>query len=436
MSQHHPARSVAVSLNSGQGTLRGNGSTSFAVRFEFRWRSDVRIAALIVAAGRGTRAAAAGAGPKQYAPIGDRPVLSHTIEAFAAHPAVDEIKVVIHRDDRDRYATATKLPTQKLSAPAIGGATRQASVLNGLEALAQSSPDLVLIHDAARPFVSEATISNVIAALKENRAALAALPVTDTLKRASDGGIVNDTVSRAGLWRAQTPQGFHFAPILAAHRKAAQHELGDFTDDAAIAEWAGFDVAIVEDTTGNIKLTTAEDLDLADRQITSQNALEPRTGTGFDVHRFTDGDHVWLGGIKIPHTHKLEGHSDADVILHALTDALLGAIGDGDIGQHFPPSNPKWKGAASRLFLEDAARRVRERGGRIINVDITVLAEVPRIGPHRSAIQALIGEVLGLTPDRIGIKATTTEGMGFTGRREGIAAMASASVLVPGSAGG
>ena len=396
----------------------------------------MRIAALIVAAGRGTRAAASSAGPKQYAPIGGRPVLRHTIKAFADHPGIDEVKVVIHKDDADLYAAAANGNAKKLSSPATGGATRQASVLNGLEALSASSPDLVLIHDAARPFVSTTTISKVIEALKDKPAALAALPVTDTLKRAADDGVVKDTVPSAGLWRAQTPQGFHFASILAAHRKAAEQGLDQFTDDAAIAEWAGFDVAIVEDTTGNIKLTTAEDLQLADRQMTSQNALEPRTGTGFDVHRFTDGDHVWLGGIKIPHTHKLEGHSDADVILHALTDALLGAIGDGDIGQHFPPSDPKWKGAASRLFLEDAARRVKDRGGRIVNVDITVLAEAPRIGPHRPAIQALIGEVLGLTTDRIGIKATTTEGMGFTGRREGIAAMASASVLLPSSVSG
>jgi 2-C-methyl-D-erythritol 4-phosphate cytidylyltransferase/2-C-methyl-D-erythritol 2,4-cyclodiphosphate synthase len=391
----------------------------------------VRIAALIVAAGRGTRAAGSGAGPKQYVPIGGRAVLDHTISAFSAHPDVDEVKVVIHQDDGQVYASAAGR-SKKLSPPAIGGATRQASVRNGLEALAASPPDLVLIHDAARPFVSAATISNVVKALSAQRAVLAALPVTDTLKRASSNGIVTDTVPRAGLWRAQTPQGFHFAAILDAHRKAAEQGLDNFTDDAAIAEWAGFDVALVEDTTENIKLTTTEDLQLADRQMTPQNALEPRTGTGFDVHRFTEGDHVWLGGIKIPHTHKLEGHSDADVILHALTDALLGAIGDGDIGQHFPPSDPKWKGAASRLFLEDAARRVKDRGGRIVNVDITVLAEAPRVGAHRPAMQALIGEVLGLTADRVGIKATTMEGMGFVGRREGIAAMASASVLVPG----
>jgi 2-C-methyl-D-erythritol 4-phosphate cytidylyltransferase/2-C-methyl-D-erythritol 2,4-cyclodiphosphate synthase len=395
----------------------------------------VRIAALIVAAGRGTRAASGGA-PKQYAQIGGRPVLSHTVEAFARHSDISDVKVVIHADDRDLYdaAAAAAANPEKLATPAIGGATRQGSVLNGLEALAASPPDLVLIHDAARPFVSAATISGVIAALRDRPAALAALAVSDTVKRASSNGVVSETIPRAGLWRAQTPQGFHFAPILAAHRKAASEGLDTFTDDAAIAEWAGLDVAIVEDTSGNIKLTTAEDLQLADQQMKSRTIFEPRTGTGFDVHRFTEGDHVWLGGVKIPHTHKLEGHSDADVVLHALTDALLGAIGDGDIGQHFPPSDPKWKGAASRLFLEDAARRINEREGRIINVDITVLAEAPRIGPHRPAMQALIGEVLGLTADRVGIKATTTEGMGFTGRREGIAAMATASVLLPGVA--
>ncbi|RUP10944.1 bifunctional 2-C-methyl-D-erythritol 4-phosphate cytidylyltransferase/2-C-methyl-D-erythritol 2,4-cyclodiphosphate synthase [Hyphomicrobium sp.] len=395
----------------------------------------MRIAALIVAAGRGTRAAAQGSGPKQYAAIGGRAVLTRAIDAFARHPEVDEIKVVIHPDDADLYQNATEgCGSGKLSAAATGGASRQASVLRGLEALSAAAPDVVLIHDAARPFVSAKTISNVIAALQERPAALAALPVTDTLKRTASDGLVTETVARAGLWRAQTPQGFHFAPILDAHRAATAKGLDTFTDDAAIAEWAGLEVAVVEDSIGNIKITTAEDLELADRQMTiSQmtSAREPRTGTGFDVHRFTDGDHVWLGGVKIPHTHKLEGHSDADVVLHALTDALLGAIGDGDIGQHFPPSDPKWKGAASILFLEDAARRVRETGGQIGNVDITVLAEAPRIGPHRPAMQELIGGALGLPPNRVGIKATTMECMGFVGRREGIAAMATATVFVP-----
>jgi 2-C-methyl-D-erythritol 4-phosphate cytidylyltransferase/2-C-methyl-D-erythritol 2,4-cyclodiphosphate synthase len=337
--------------------------------------------------------------------------------------------VVIHADDGELYARAVaQSAKEKLAEPAVGGPTRQASVLRGLEALAASAPDVVLIHDAARPFISAKTISNVIAALGKKPGALAALAVTDTLKRAS-GGIVTETIARAGLWRAQTPQGFHFRPILEAHRKAAENGIDTFTDDAAIAEWAGLDVVIVEDSNSNIKITTAEDLDVVDRQLSQ--TLEPRIGSGFDVHRFCEGDHVWLGGVKIPHTHKLEGHSDADVVLHALTDALLGAIGDGDIGQHFPPSDPKWKGAASILFLEDAVRRVRERGGRVGNVDITVLAEAPRVGPHRPAMQALIGGALGLPADRVGIKATTTEQMGFTGRREGIAAMATALVFVP-----
>jgi 2-C-methyl-D-erythritol 4-phosphate cytidylyltransferase/2-C-methyl-D-erythritol 2,4-cyclodiphosphate synthase len=389
----------------------------------------LRIAALIVAAGRGTRAAAQGSGPKQYAVIGGKTVLGRAIGAFVGHSKIDEVKVVIHADDAQLYSgVATEFESEKLSAPAIGGATRQASVLRGLEALASSAPDIVLIHDAARPFVSDKTIASVIAALGERPGALAALAVTDTLKRASDG-IITETIARVGLWRAQTPQGFHFGPILAAHRKAADAGNDTFTDDAAIAEWAGLDVAIVEDSSGNVKITTAEDLEVADQQLA--RAIEPRVGTGFDVHRFCEGDHVWLGGIKIPHTHKLEGHSDADVVLHALTDALLGAIGDGDIGQHFPPSDQKWKGAASKLFLEDAVRRVRERGGRVGNVDITVLAEAPRVGPHRPAMQDLIGGVLGISADRVGIKATTTEQMGFTGRREGIAAMATAMVFIP-----
>ncbi len=239
------------------------------------------------------------------------------------------------------------------------------------------------------------------------------------------------TVSRDRLWRAQTPQGFTFKAILDAHRRAHAEGAGGMTDDAAIAEWAGLSVAIAQGSEANIKLTTAEDIAMAERLLSAGVRSETRTATGFDVHRFTDGDGVWLGGVKIPHTQRLDGHSDADVVLHALTDALLGTIGDGDIGQHFPPSDPKWKGAASHLFLADAARRVAARGGRIINVDMTILAEAPKVGPHRAAMQAAIGAVLGLAADRIGIKATTTEGLGFTGRREGIAAMATATVELP-----
>ena len=395
----------------------------------------MKVAALIVAAGRGSRATAAGPAsvPKQYVAIGGMPVLGHTLQAFADVPAIERIQVVIHADDGDLYRRSVQADQLGLLKPVTGGATRQASVHAGLEALAPFQPDLVLIHDAARPFISTQTITSVIAALTTYPGAIAAVPLADTLKRASAEGTISDTIDRKGLWRAQTPQGFRFGGILKAHRDAAAAGLSDFTDDAAIAEWAGLKIALVEDRADNIKLTTAGDIAAADRRL--QHAMtglsETRTGTGFDVHRFTDGDHVWLGGVKIPHTHKLDGHSDADVVLHALTDALLGTIGDGDIGQHFPPSDPKWKGAASMLFLADAARRVAAKGGRIVNVDITVLAEAPRIGPHRPAMQAAIGKTLGLSLDRVGIKATTTEGMGFTGRREGIAAMAVATAVLP-----
>ena len=389
----------------------------------------MKIAALIVAAGRGTRA---GWGvPKQYAMIGGTPVLVRTFNAFASLDDVAWLQFVVHPGDADLYGLQLGDSWDKLQPPAFGGATRQASVLAGLEALDKHKPDAVLIHDAARPFVERSVIEAVVAKLGDYDGAIAAIPLTDTLKRADAGGTITATVDRANLWRAQTPQGFHFQKILHAHRDAAASGRSDFTDDAAIAEWAGLKVALVEDSRNNFKLTTAEDLRTAEQLMSAAALFETRTGTGFDVHRFTDGDHVWLGGVKIPHTHSLEGHSDADVVLHALTDALLGAIGDGDIGQHFPPSDPKWKGAASRIFVEDAVRRVTERGGKIVNVDITVLAEAPKIGPYRPAMQASIASLLGITPDRAGIKATTTEGLGFIGRGEGIAAMASATLMLP-----
>jgi len=387
----------------------------------------LRTAVVVVAAGRGTRVG--GDLPKQYAAIAGRPVLAHTLAAFQDHPAVDRIVVVIHPDDRDLYERAVEGGAGKLISPVAGGASRQASVLAGLEALAPESPDLVLIHDAARPFVDRATVDRVIAALASADGALAALPVADTLKRRAADGTTAGTVERAGLWRAQTPQGFRFGRILAAHRRAAAAGRSDLTDDAAVAEWAGLPVQLVTGSEQNIKITTAEDLAMAAERLSPPREI--RTGQGFDVHRFRDGDHVWLCGVRIPHDHGLEGHSDADVGLHALTDALLGTIGDGDIGQHFPPSDPKWKGAASHLFLADAARRVRERGGRVINVDVTLLCEAPRIGPHRTAMAARVAEILGLTPDRVGVKATTTEQLGFTGRREGIAALAIATVSLP-----
>lgn len=393
------------------------------------------IAALIVAAGRGTRAAATGGQPKQYAALRGKPMLAHTIECFEEHPDIATITVAIHPDDHAAYMDCVAhVASSKLTPPVNGGATRQVSVLNGLEAIEKRIPGVknVLIHDAARPFISASIIQSVLAALEDGDGAIPALPVADTLKRT--GGETHkiiETLPRSGLWRAQTPQGFRFAAILDAHRRAAAHQRQDFTDDAAIAEWAGLSVVITPGSRENEKITTAEDLALANDKLAAQQAYETRTGTGFDVHRFAPGSSVWLCGVEIPHDQRLEGHSDADVGLHALTDAILGALADGDIGAHFPPSDPKWKGAASHVFLKDAARRLADRGGRFVNVDVTLLCEAPKVGPHRDAMRAAIAEILEIETSRVGVKATTTEGLGFTGRREGIAAMASASVLLP-----
>lgn len=384
-------------------------------------------AALIVSAGRGSRARITGGLPKQYERIGSVPLLAHTLHAFLRNSAIQWVQVVIHPDDEVLYREATE--GLLLLPPVAGGDTRQASVAAGLEALAAYDPGRILIHDAARPFVTRAIIGRVLEALDTHAAAIAAEPLSDTLKRATPDGTIAATLDRAGLWRAQTPQGFHFAPILAAHRAAAAQGLHHFTDDASLAEWSQIPTLLVEGSSDNTKITTSDDLTRA-RRAMMQPAIS-RSGLGFDVHAFTAGDHVWLGGVKIPHTHTLDGHSDADVVLHALTDALLGTIGDGDIGQHFPPSDPQWKGAASILFLEDAVRRVRARGGRIVSADITVLAESPRIGPHRPAMQSLIATALGCRERDVGIKATTTETLGFVGRREGIAAMAIATVTLP-----
>lgn len=396
---------------------------------------SLRIAAIIVAAGRGHRASRGGDRPKQYVAVGGEAILTHTLRAFCSHPRLSDVVCVIHPDDYDHWSEAAAGIAPPVSEPVTGAATRQGSVLSGLESLSADPPDYVLVHDAARPFVEAAVIDRVVAALARCDGAIPALPLTDTLKKANAHGVIEETVPRAGLWRAQTPQGFRFAPLLAAHRKAAIAGIADFTDDAAIAEWAGLDVLVVEGSQANKKITTAEDIDMANRDLSGHAWPDVRTGTGFDVHRFAPGDHVWLGGIRIDHVQRLDGHSDADVGLHALTDALLGAIGDGDIGQHFPPSDPQWKGAASHLFLRDAVRRIDERGGRIANVDLTILCEAPRIGPHRDAMRTAIAGILGIAVERVGVKATTTEQLGFTGRREGIAAMASATVVLPGALG-
>ena len=387
----------------------------------------MRIAAVIVAAGRGTRAGG-GEVPKQFWSIGGQPMLSRSIAAFAGHPDVALVQVVSHPADRVLYDSATAMFAAKLLPPVAGGASRQLSGLAGLEALCQHDPDGVLIHDAARPFVDAAIIQRVIDGLAHWQGCIAAVPLADTLKQAaSDGGIAK-TIERSGLFRAQTPQGFLFGPILDAHRKAALAQKHDFTDDAAVAEWAGMSVGLVMGSASNHKMTTTEDLAAAN----AAGAMpDIRTGSGFDVHRFMGGDHVMLCGVRVPHTHGVEAHSDGDVALHALTDALLGAIGAGDIGQHFPPSDTRWQGAASARFLAEAARLVRERGGRIANVDVTVLCERPRITPQRDEMRASIAKILAIAVERVSVKATTTEKLGFTGRGEGLAAMATATVMLP-----
>lgn len=389
-------------------------------------------AALIVAAGRGSRAAGSLGIPKQYAPLAGSLVLTRALAPFVAEPRIGPIRVVIHGEDRARYEAAVRPFAGRLREPVLGGATRQGSVRLGLEALAEDCPDLVLVHDAARPLADRDIVRRVLAQLAQHTGAIAAEPVTDTLKRADAGGLVAATVNRAGLWRAQTPQGFRFAPLLDAHRRAAAEGRSDFSDDSALAEWARLEVRLVEGSSRNIKITTAGDLAMAESLLAGvAPRLEARTGTGFDVHRFARGDHLWLGGVRIEYERALEGHSDADVVLHALADAILGALGDGDIGVHFPPDDARWKGAPSRLFVEDAAGRVAARGGRISNVDVTILCEAPRIGPHRLAIREAIAGMLSIDAARVGVKATTTEGLGFIGRGEGIAAMASATIVLP-----
>lgn len=381
----------------------------------------MKVVALIVAAGRGTRAGPGG--PKQYRLLAGTPVLRRTLAVFANHPAIDHVLAVIHPDDLDTYEAASAgLP--KLLTFCIGGKTRQASVALGLEALAKQSPHYVLIHDGARPLVSADIITRSIDALDTYDGALVALPVADTLRQAANN-LAGNTVSRDELWRAQTPQSFHYPAILEAHRRAAKKNL---TDDVAVAVAAGMSVTMITGDETNLKITSADDLKRAEQLLAG--ASETRTGFGYDVHRFEPGDHVWLCGLKIPHTHGLAGHSDADVGLHALTDAILGAIAMGDIGQHFPPSDPQWKDASSDRFLAHAAQLARDAGASVLHVDVTLICERPKIGPHREAMRMRIAEILGLTPDRVNIKATTTEGLGFTGREEGMAAQALATLRI------
>lgn len=381
--------------------------------------------ALIVAAGRGSRFG--GPIPKQYAALGDKSVLRHTLEVFASCPGIGTTRVVIADGDEALYAAAVS--GLSLPAPVTGGASRQQSVLHGLEAIAANPPDFVAVHDAARPFISLEQIAACLAAAAQPGidGAVLGVPLADTLKRVDSGNAITDTVPRAQLWRAQTPQVFRFAPLLAAHRKAARLGAVDataLTDDAAVAELAGLKVVMVPGNEDNMKITTSDDL-------ARTAATETRTAFGFDVHGFADGSSVMLGGIAIPHRRGLSGHSDADVALHALTDALLGTIGAGDIGQHFPPSDPQWRGASSDHFLRHAVDLVTAKGGRILLLDLTLVCEAPKIGPHRERMRESIARIAGVAADRVSVKATTTEGLGFTGRGEGIAAQAVATVELP-----
>jgi 2-C-methyl-D-erythritol 4-phosphate cytidylyltransferase / 2-C-methyl-D-erythritol 2,4-cyclodiphosphate synthase len=395
----------------------------------------VSIAALIVAAGRGTRAHSGAHDPKQYQRLGNRSVLAHTVAAFEAHPQIAMVQIVIHADDRALYAQSGVAESAKVLPPVTGGVTRQDSVRLGLQALkglpAARVPGHVLIHDAARPFVSAQVIDRVVGGLAQADGCIAGLPVADTLKRAAENDEILQTVGRDGLWRAQTPQGFALDSVFEAHEQALRQNKTEATDDAQIAEWAGLNCVLALGSEQNIKLTSADDMRWAQQRLERQPTMIPRLGNGFDVHAFGAGDHVWLCGVKVAHTHGLVGHSDADVGLHALTDAIYGALGDGDIGSHFPPTDAQWKGASSDGFLAAAADAVRQRGAQLVNVDVTLICEAPKIGPHRSVMVSRVADILGLSGNAVSVKATTTEGLGFAGRQEGIAALATATVLHP-----
>ena len=386
----------------------------------------MQVAAVVVAAGRGVRAG--GELPKQFRQIGGDTLLRRALLSFVEASDVNLVQPVIRAEDADIVRALTH--GMDVLAPVFGGATRQASVRAGLEALEPRRPDVVLVHDAARPFASAALISRAINAAKQTGAAIPVLPVTDTIKRIDSAGTVEATLERSSLRLVQTPQAFAFSALLEAHRRAAAQKRDDFTDDAALAEWAGLKVAVFAGEPGNVKLTTADDFVRAEA-IQSAALGDIRTGSGLDVHAFGPGDHVTLGGIHIPHGQALTGHSDADVALHALTDALLGALAEGDIGAHFPPTDPQWRGASSDRFFTFAVERVRLRRGRIAHLDLTIVCEAPRIGVHRDNMRANIARLAGIEIERVAVKATTSEKLGFTGRGEGIAAYATATVRLP-----
>jgi 2-C-methyl-D-erythritol 4-phosphate cytidylyltransferase/2-C-methyl-D-erythritol 2,4-cyclodiphosphate synthase len=388
------------------------------------------VGAVVVAAGRGERAG--GEVPKQYRAVAGEPMVRPTLRAFLAHRRVDFVQPVINLADETLYRVATA-GLKDLLPPVAGGATRQASVRAGLEALVPRAPDLVLIHDAARPFLTEALIDRAITAGFAGGGAVPGIAVADTVKLIDEKGHVAETLDRDRLRSVQTPQAFSFKLILDAHRRAVAAQRENFTDDAALAEWAGQPVSVFEGEPRNVKVTTDEDF--ARTEIVRLADLsDVRTGNGFDVHAFADGDHIMLGGIRIPHTRGVTGHSDADVALHALVDAILGALAEGDIGQHFPPNDPQWKGAASERFLSFACERVRARNGMIAHLDVTIVCETPRVSPHRDAMRARIAAIADIPMTRVAVKATTSEKLGFAGRSEGILAMATATVRLPWSA--
>jgi 2-C-methyl-D-erythritol 4-phosphate cytidylyltransferase/2-C-methyl-D-erythritol 2,4-cyclodiphosphate synthase len=384
------------------------------------------VAAVVVAAGRGLRAG--GDLPKQYRAILGEPVIRPSLATFSRHPEISAVQPVIHPDDALLYRSAVE--GLRLLPPVEGDASRQASVRAGLEALQPHRPDLVLVHDAARPFASHALVTRAIAAARASAAAVPVVAVADTVKSVDAAGSVTGTLDRAGLRLVQTPQAFAYAALLDAHRNAQAAGRDDFTDDAALAQWAGLAVATFAGEAKNVKLTSAEDFARAEA-IELARLSDVRTGFGFDVHPFGAGDHVTLGGVRISHARGLSGHSDADVVLHALVDAVLGALAEGDIGVHFPPADPQWRAASSDRFLAFAVDRVRARNGRIAHLDVTVVCEAPRVGPHRDAIRARIAAIAGVPIERVGVKATTSEKMGFTGRGEGMAAFANATIRLP-----
>ncbi len=391
-----------------------------------------KVALVVVAAGRGARLGAEG--PKQYLHCAGKPLLAHTLEALAGAWPFSEVIVAIREEDRSLYDEAlthlTPNAAAALAPPAIGGATRQESVLAGLEALAAAEPDIVLVHDAARPFPTRELVARAVRAAEDHGAAAPGTPLSDTVKQVDGQGRVLATPPRAALRAVQTPQAFRFALILKAHLRAAAQGVADLTDDVAVAEWAGAPAYVFEGDPGNGKVTTMQDFSAAEARLAGA-ANETRVGQGFDVHAFAPGDHVWLCGVKVPHDQALSGHSDADVALHALADAIYGALAEGDIGAHFPPSDPQWKGAASHVFLAHAAARVRARGGVIVGLDATLICEAPKIGLHREAMRARVAEIAGLDVARVAVMATTTERLGFAGRREGIACLAMATVRLP-----